>query len=80
MRRLKPVLATKAGVIMLILFSFASRASAYIDPGTGVTFVSGLGGLIAGVFALLVGAVGLTFKKWIGFFLSLWSAIKKKIS
>ena len=40
------------------------RAWAYLDPGTGMSFVSGIGAFIAGIFAIVFGAIVITFKKW----------------
>lgn len=52
------------------------KCAGYIDPGTGVTFAAGLGAMIWGFFALVLGAVGLTFKKWWGFLKSLFGQKK----
>ncbi len=44
--------------------SLARPAFAYIDPGTGMTFVSGIGAFIMGFIALAFGAIVMTFKRW----------------
>lgn len=36
---------------------------AYIDPGTGMSFVSGIGAFLLGFLALVFGTVALTFKR-----------------
>jgi hypothetical protein len=48
---------------------------AYIDPGTGMSFVSGIGAFIAGFFAIAFGAIVVTFKRWTAY---LKSFFKKK--
>ena len=45
-------------------------AAAYIDPGTGMSFVSGIGAFFAAIFAVVIGAVAMTFKRWTAFLLS----------
>jgi hypothetical protein len=57
-----------AGLIVLLS---QTRAVAYIDPGTGVTFAAGFGALIWGFLALILGTIGITFKKWWAYLKSL---------
>lgn len=45
---------------------FNRSTRGYVDPGTGMSFLSGIGGFILGFFALVFGAVTLTFKRWWG--------------
>jgi hypothetical protein len=54
------------------------RQHGYIDPGTGVTFAAGIGAMVWGFIVLVVGAVGLTFKKWWGFFRNLVGSKKPR--
>lgn len=37
----------------------------YIDPGTGFTFLTGVGGVIAGFFATILTTILIFFRKWI---------------
>ena len=41
-----------------------SNAFAYIDPGTGMSFISGIGAFVAGIFAVAFGAIVMTFRRW----------------
>lgn len=49
----------------------------YVDPGAGVTFVSGIVSVLVGLASLLLGFVVLTFKKWIHWFKRLLSKVEK---
>lgn len=51
----------------------ATNAFAYIDPGTGMSFVSGIGAFIAGFFAIAFGAIVVTFKRWTAYLKALFS-------
>jgi uncharacterized membrane protein len=63
---------TARGVALAFLVTVVASANAwaYIDPGTGMSFISGIGAFFAALFALVVGAVAMTFKRWTAFFLS----------
>ena len=50
---------------------------AYVDPGTGFTFVSGFLGYVLGFVVLFLGAIGLIIKKWTGWFGRVFSKGKK---
>lgn len=50
---------------------------AYLDPGTGMTFVSGIGGFVAGLLALAVGAVALTFRRCVAGSKAAWAAVRR---
>jgi len=51
-------------IALVALSASASPASAYIDPGTGMTFISGIGAFVMGFIALAFGAIVMTFKRW----------------
>jgi hypothetical protein len=58
---------------------FAGSSHAYIDPGTGMTFISGIGAFIAGMFAMAFGAIALTFRRWMALLKSIFASVKKMI-
>lgn len=60
-----------------LVISLLSVAEAYIDPGTGVTFVSGIGAFLWGILALVIGTVGVTFKRWWSFVRTLLPSKKR---
>jgi hypothetical protein len=49
----------------MLVLGLARPGHAYIDPGTGMTFVSGIGAFIAGIFAVAFGAIAMTFRRWV---------------
>lgn len=53
-----------------LLLVVRSRAFAYIDPGTGMSFVSGIGAFLAAIVAVAAGAIAVTFKRWMAFLTS----------
>ena len=67
-------------IIGLISGGWVEPVFGYIDPGTGMAVATGIGGLIVGFFALVFGAIVLTFKKWINFFKKIFRRIKNKIT
>jgi hypothetical protein len=42
----------------------STAAHAYIDPGTGVTFATGILAWVLGIIGIFFGAIALTFRKW----------------
>lgn len=64
-------------LVGLIAGSLSTEAFAYIDPGTGMSFVSGIGAFIAGFFALAFGAIAVTFKRWTGAIKSMFEKSKE---
>ena len=61
--------------IALVLMFAALEAQAYIDPGTGMAFVSGIGAWLAAIGVFFIGAFSLFFKRIAAFFKGLF---KKK--
>ena len=57
----------KSLLFLAVSLAVLPKAHAYIDPGSGMAFVSGIGSLVLGFFAVAFGGIALTFKKWIGF-------------
>jgi len=64
-------------LFLLLFFGFVSPVLAYIDPGTGMAFISGIGAWIAALFIFMFGAISLTFKKWTGWLKKIFSRFKK---
>ena len=62
----------KSLFLTIVSLSLTGSALAYIDPGTGMSFVSGIGAYLAGLLAVAFGAIALTFKKWSAFVRSLF--------
>lgn len=62
----------KMTFLLILILLGTSSARAYIDPGTGVTFAAGFGAMVWGFIALGLGAIGLTFKKWKNWIVSLF--------
>jgi len=74
--RCKSFLIKAVGFIFVPLF-FPYRAYGYIDPGTGMTFVAGIGAWIIGLFAFFIGLISLTFKKWISLIKKIIGSLRK---
>lgn len=51
-------------VALWLLLFWTVPVQAYIDPGTGMSFVSGMGAIILGFLATVFGGLALTFKSW----------------
>lgn len=61
-------------VLFVALAAAVARpAFAYIDPGTGMSFVSGIGAFIMGFIAIAFGAIAMTFRRWTAWLKSLFS-------
>lgn len=67
----------KSCLIVIAALALAPAADAYIDPGTGMTFVSGIGALLAGFFAVVFGGIAFTFRRWVGACKSAFGAMKR---
>ena len=60
-----------------IIGGLSAPAHAYIDPGTGMTFASGIGGFVAAMFAACVSVIAVTFKRWMALLKALGAAVKR---
>ena len=70
-------IATAAFGSLAMTILTCETAWAYIDPGTGMAFVSGVGAWLIGLLTIFFGAISLTYKKWIGFLKKCFSFLKK---
>ncbi len=50
-------------LLILLLVTAPGIVQAYLDPGSGVTFVSGIGAYVLGFLALVFGGVMVFFKR-----------------
>ena len=57
---------------------FIHPAYAYLDPGTGVTFVLGISGFLIGLVTIAFGAVVLFFKKWLNLVKKIFARLKNR--
>ncbi len=68
-----------AGFLALTLRCLLSTSAwAYLDPGTGFTFASGILGMIVGFFAMVFGFLAFTFKRWWAWLMGLFRKSSKK--
>ncbi|OVE76878.1 hypothetical protein BVX98_04220 [bacterium F11] len=65
-------------ILFLLVPPFAAHA--YIDPGSGMAFVSGIGAWVLAAFAFVFGALSFTFKRWTRGIKNLFSLITSKIN
>jgi hypothetical protein len=65
---------------LALVGGLSAPAHAYIDPGTGMTFASGIGGFIAALFAACASVIAVTFKRWVALLKSLGAAVKRLFS
>lgn len=63
-----------------LLFGSPGFLWAYIDPGTGMAFISGIGVWIAAAFAFGFGLITVTYKKWVHGIRKAFSYLKNKIT
>lgn len=59
---------------IVLLLVARPRAFAYIDPGTGMSFISGIGAFLAAIIAVVAGAIAVTFKRWVAFLSSFFKS------
>lgn len=57
------VVSKVLGLFLILVLSGFSSSHAYVDPGTGVTFVSGIGAFLWGLITIGLGALVIFFKK-----------------
>ena len=62
--------------VLFFLALAAAPAHAYIDPGSGMSFMSGITGYLLALFAMVFGAVAFTVRRWIGWLKGLFRARK----
>lgn len=61
-----------------LLLLASSPAFAYIDPGTGVSFVSSLGTFLVAILAMVLSSVAIFWKRCVALVKDLVARFKKK--
>lgn len=65
-------------VVAGLLLWGAPAAWAYIDPGTGMAFVSGIGAWVAAFAAAILGGFSLFFRRWVDLGKKLFARLRRR--
>ena len=67
----------KSGVLILLMAA-PVVSWAYLDPGTGMSFVSGIGSYLLALLVVAIGTVVLFFKRLLALVKRGWAYLKNK--